>query len=233
MKNNQLKLILPAIFLMIMVGIHAQNVRVTGVVSDAQSPLIGVNVHVKGGTTGVITDMNGKYSIEYDLTKKNLERGSGVIDINLYGANLALDFIAKNNKITIDKLIAKDENQEKDSLILTGDIDLNKLDYNLLVESENFKVKENDLEILTTLKGKIYKEAEETGVNLDIKDFSLKYIGEINNIHGNLDLKKSKELYLDFNGEIGRLKYNDYDINGILLGFRIKNNIFELKDFDF
>jgi len=28
MKNNQLKLILPAIFLMIMVGIHAQNVRV-------------------------------------------------------------------------------------------------------------------------------------------------------------------------------------------------------------
>ena len=64
MKNNQLKLILPAIFLMIMVGIHAQNVRVTGVVSDAQSPLIGVNVHVKGGTTGVITDMNGKYSIE-------------------------------------------------------------------------------------------------------------------------------------------------------------------------
>ena len=64
MKNNQLKLILPAIFLMIMVGIHAQNVRVTGVVSDAQSPLIGVNVHVKGDTTGVITDMNGKYSIE-------------------------------------------------------------------------------------------------------------------------------------------------------------------------
>ncbi|WP_294707699.1 translocation/assembly module TamB domain-containing protein [uncultured Fusobacterium sp.] len=175
---------------------------------------------------------NGKYSIEYDLTKKNLERGSGVIDINLYGANLALDFIAENNKITIDKLITKDENQEKERLILTGDVDLNKLDYNLLVESNNFKLKENDLEILTTLKGKIYKEAQETGVNLDIKDFSLKYIGEINNIHGNLDLKKSKELYLDFNGEIGQLKYSDYDINGILLGFRIKNNIFELKEFE-
>ena len=51
-------------FLLIMVGIHAQNVRVTGVVSDAQGSLIGVNVHVKGGTTGVITDTNGKYSIE-------------------------------------------------------------------------------------------------------------------------------------------------------------------------
>ena len=64
MKNSRLKLIVSAMFLLIMVGIHAQNVRVTGVVSDAQGSLIGVNVHVKGGTTGVITDINGKYSLE-------------------------------------------------------------------------------------------------------------------------------------------------------------------------
>ena len=64
MKNSRFKLILSAIFLLIMVGVHAQNVRVTGVVSDAQGSLIGVNVRVKGGTTGVITDMNGKYSID-------------------------------------------------------------------------------------------------------------------------------------------------------------------------
>ena len=63
MKNSRLKLIVSAMFLLIMVGIHAQNVRVTGVVSDAQGSLIGVNVHVKGGTTGVITDINGKYSL--------------------------------------------------------------------------------------------------------------------------------------------------------------------------
>ena len=50
MKNSRLKLIVSAMFLLIMVGIHAQNVRVTGVVSDAQGSLIGVNVHVKGGT---------------------------------------------------------------------------------------------------------------------------------------------------------------------------------------
>lgn len=175
---------------------------------------------------------NGKYSIEYDLIKKNLEKGSGVIDINLYGANLTLDFIAKDNKIKIDKLTSKNGNQDKESLFLTGDIDLNNLDYNLLIESENFKLKENDLEILTTLKGKVYKDIKETGVNLNIKDFSLKYIGEINNIHGNLELKNSKNLYLDFNGEIGQLKYDKYDVNGILLDFRIKDNIFELKDFE-
>lgn len=63
MKNNRLKLIVPVMFLLIMMGMHAQNVQVTGVVSDAQGSLIGVNVRVKGSTTGVITDMNGKYSI--------------------------------------------------------------------------------------------------------------------------------------------------------------------------
>lgn len=64
MKNRRLKLILPVLFLMVVTGLYAQNVRVTGVVSDAQGSLIGVNVRVKGGSTGVITDMNGKYAIE-------------------------------------------------------------------------------------------------------------------------------------------------------------------------
>lgn len=64
MKNNRLKLIMLFLAIMFMAGIHAQNVRVTGVVSDAQSPLIGVNVLLKGTAKGVITDIDGKYSIE-------------------------------------------------------------------------------------------------------------------------------------------------------------------------
>ena len=64
MKNCCFKLILSVIFLLIMADVHAQNVRVTGVVSDTQGPLIGVNVRVKDSATGVITDINGKYSLE-------------------------------------------------------------------------------------------------------------------------------------------------------------------------
>lgn len=64
MKNNYFKLILSAIVLLIVVGVHAQNVRVIGSVSDAQGPLTGVNVHVKGSTIGVITDIDGNYSID-------------------------------------------------------------------------------------------------------------------------------------------------------------------------
>ncbi len=40
-----------------------QGIRITGVVSDKGEPLPGVNVTVKGTLTGVVTDVNGKYSI--------------------------------------------------------------------------------------------------------------------------------------------------------------------------
>lgn len=43
---------------------YAQNVTVKGTVSDDGGPLIGATVKVKGASTGVVTDMDGKYSIQ-------------------------------------------------------------------------------------------------------------------------------------------------------------------------
>lgn len=42
-----------------------QNIKISGKVTDGQTgePLIGVNVVIEGSTTGVITDLNGNYSI--------------------------------------------------------------------------------------------------------------------------------------------------------------------------
>ena len=42
----------------------AQEKTVTGVVSDAQGPLPGANVVVKGTNRGTQTDIDGKYSIQ-------------------------------------------------------------------------------------------------------------------------------------------------------------------------
>jgi len=45
--------------------VFAQNVTVSGTVTDVnKEPLIGVNVQVKGTSTGTITDLNGKYSLQ-------------------------------------------------------------------------------------------------------------------------------------------------------------------------
>lgn len=55
-------------------GTWAQNIVVTGVVTDAQKePLIGVNVAVKDVPgLGAITDINGKYKIKEKLRLFNL-----------------------------------------------------------------------------------------------------------------------------------------------------------------
>ncbi|MCF8277819.1 MAG: TonB-dependent receptor [Flavobacteriales bacterium] len=62
----------------ILFSIHgfAQNTTVTGVVKDKKrgETLISASVIIKGTTTGVQTDVNGKFSIELDLTEpKTLE----------------------------------------------------------------------------------------------------------------------------------------------------------------
>lgn len=46
------------------VTVYAQNVTITGTVTDVnQEPLIGVNVVVKGSATGAITDFDGNFSL--------------------------------------------------------------------------------------------------------------------------------------------------------------------------
>ena len=58
--------ILVALFLGATSMAFAQNI-VTGVVEDADGPLIGASVLVKGTTRGTITDMDGQYSIEAEI----------------------------------------------------------------------------------------------------------------------------------------------------------------------
>ncbi|MBQ0087391.1 MAG: TonB-dependent receptor [Bacteroidales bacterium] len=44
-------------------GVNAQNVKVSGTVSDNVGPVAGASILVKGTTEGTITDVDGKYSI--------------------------------------------------------------------------------------------------------------------------------------------------------------------------
>lgn len=62
MKN--LKTFSSAIAMLICFVTFGQDKKVTGVVSDDQGPLPGVNVVVKGTTRGVQTDIDGNYTIK-------------------------------------------------------------------------------------------------------------------------------------------------------------------------
>lgn len=59
-----IKKILFLFFAVFAVATYAQNGNITGMVKDASDePLIGVSVVIKGTTTGVVTDLNGNFSL--------------------------------------------------------------------------------------------------------------------------------------------------------------------------
>jgi iron complex outermembrane receptor protein len=62
MKNKLLKNMLLPVFLLLGSFIYAQTV--SGTVSDAMGPIPGVNIIIKGTTTGVATDFDGNYEID-------------------------------------------------------------------------------------------------------------------------------------------------------------------------
>lgn len=75
--------------LMSSLALQAQDTRVSGVVTDAQSgdPLIGVTVGVVGANKGAVTDFDGKYSVTVSPTDKQIRfaytgYSSVVVDIN-------------------------------------------------------------------------------------------------------------------------------------------------------
>lgn len=71
MKHLNFKLML---LLLLQLGmVNAQNLSIKGVVKDASGePLIGVNVLLKGGTTGAITDMDGAFYLNVNGDKSVL-----------------------------------------------------------------------------------------------------------------------------------------------------------------
>ncbi|MDR3059961.1 MAG: carboxypeptidase-like regulatory domain-containing protein, partial [Prevotella sp.] len=63
--NSKLKMAFILMLFIVSGGVFAQNITVSGVITDSQTkePIIGVSVAVKGTTTGTFSDENGRYSI--------------------------------------------------------------------------------------------------------------------------------------------------------------------------
>ena len=57
------KLLTSLLMLAMSIGLMAQNVTVTGVVSDQMGPVIGASVFEKGTNNGTVTDMDGNFSL--------------------------------------------------------------------------------------------------------------------------------------------------------------------------
>lgn len=108
MKNKFSFLLLMAMFTLLYVSSYAQNKVVKGTVTDVSGlPIPGVNVIVKGATTGISTDIDGKYAINassgqvlvFSFTgSKTVQKTagqSGVVDVVL------LDDVSQLNEVVV------------------------------------------------------------------------------------------------------------------------------------
>ena len=67
-----------ALFVSFSVAASAQNRAVSGTVKDANGPVVGAAVFVKGGSTGETTDINGKFTL-------NNLKANDVITVSIIG----------------------------------------------------------------------------------------------------------------------------------------------------
>ncbi len=108
MKINLFKKLLLPSFLLLGGIIYAQSV--SGVVSDASGPIPGVNVLVKGTTTGSQTDFDGNYSV-------NVNSSDAVLVFSFLG--YATQVIPVNGQTTINVTLAENAS-ELDEVVIIG-----------------------------------------------------------------------------------------------------------------
>lgn len=179
-------------------------------------------------------DKKNEYFLEYDLNKNILSTGEGKIKFSLFTNNFIIDYTVNNNQLNLKSFsLIGDSGKE---LELSGDIDLSNINYNLKLDSKNLHFKEflgeEEGELRGTFTGYIQGEKDKVKGELDITSISGKYFGKIDGLRGKLVFSKDEKLFMEFNGEIGKLGYKDYEVDGFYFVTRMKNNIFEIKSFN-
>lgn len=90
-------------------GVSQQSRKITGVVLDeAGEPIIGANVIEKGTTNGVMTDINGTFSLE-------VKRGS-ILQVSYIGYKP----IEVSSGLTPFKVILEEDNQQIEEVVVVG-----------------------------------------------------------------------------------------------------------------
>ena len=107
-QNSKFRLVLWVMLLFATLTASAQQVKVTGTVTDpGGEPLVGVSV--KAGSTGAITDIDGKYSVEV--------ASSGTISFSYVGFETIMEKV--NGRKTINVTL-KEKNDVLNEVVVIG-----------------------------------------------------------------------------------------------------------------
>lgn len=179
-------------------------------------------------------DKKNQYFLEYSLADKKFSDGKGRIGLNIFDLDIIFDYAIDKNRFLLNE--ASIINGKKKELELTGEIDLENSSYAFNMDGQNLDIKRKLGEEEFWIKGKILgtlkSENGKFNGDLDIHSLYLKYLGEVQNIHGKVLLNNKNNLFFEYQGEIDKLSYENYSLNGVIVSLRLKDDIFEIKNFN-
>jgi TonB-linked SusC/RagA family outer membrane protein len=144
-----LLLCLTAVFAFASNAIQAQDLTVSGKITSAEdgSPLPGVNVVVKGTTTGSVSDASGSYTITAP--------GTGTLVFTFIG--LTTQEVPINNRTSVDVVMAQDVQQLSEVVVTALGINREKASLGYATQQVNTDAvtKAKDQNFLNSLSGKI------------------------------------------------------------------------------
>ncbi|MDT0687846.1 SusC/RagA family TonB-linked outer membrane protein [Autumnicola psychrophila] len=108
--NHLWKKLLFFLFLIIGFGAHAQNITVSGTVTDDAGPLPGVTVVIKGSTDGTTTNFNGEYTL-------NNVPANSVLEFSFIG--FITQGVPVNNRDNID-VVMREDTEALDEIVVIG-----------------------------------------------------------------------------------------------------------------
>lgn len=180
-----------------------QNFRVTGKVTDADTgePLLGVNIVVEGTTMGVVTDLDGNYSI--DLPNEN--------------ANLVFSFIGYTSQTTavagrnvVDIQLVADTKSLEEVVVVGYGVQKKKL-----VNGANLNVKGDQIANLNTSTAMEALQGLATGVSVS-RNSGQPGAGTKTTVRGLGTIGNSAPLYIVDGVTVGDIDYlNSSDIESI------------------
>lgn len=101
-----IKKILFLFFVVFAATAYSQDVTITGTVTDANSePLVGVNVLVKGTTTGAITDIDGNFSVSGKKGSTLVFSYIGMLTQEVVYKGTALRVVMKDDSKTLEEVV--------------------------------------------------------------------------------------------------------------------------------
>ncbi|WP_369049117.1 SusC/RagA family TonB-linked outer membrane protein [Tenacibaculum sp. UWU-22] len=217
--GNFLRLLLLQLFLVLVVQVSfAQQKAISGIISDKEGPLPGVSVVIKGTSTGVATDFDGKYSIK--------AKPGDVLQFSYVGYTTKEKKVGNSN--TINVTMSEDDTVLNEIVVTALGIKREKQSIGFAQQTVNAEnlVRSRETDISNALAGKVAGVQFQGAPSSGFGDSSIRLRGDDNVLYivDNVKVTSTSDINTDNIQDISVLKgaaatalYGPEGINGVVI----------------